>query len=176
MSLFAYGSGALDTRNVPQETMLKNMAASRSHLDSLQAFFDANMGNKGSQFSKADRGVYLAACERGDVAALKAMITEKGLDEDEVKSLIDTTHDSNGMHGTHIAIEVRGKDKDKAMAVLDYLYSECKADLFLKSIRDNTALHIAARSDHRRAANIILKAANSMWPRCRLLWIAFYRT
>lgn len=147
------------------------------------------MGNKGSRSSldPSMEARYLQACGSGTLVTLFLLNLQGDKDwllehidpswKDSHSSPLDTMCDGNKMYGSHLAAESGHAE------VLELLMQN-KLSLFHTTIRGNTALHIAARSNQGECAKILLRYGNSfhsfysyssgnaMWIRVRLLWIA----
>lgn len=130
------------------------------------------MGGKQSQSTAATTSVraptttsnnptFLAACTKGQIDYLKEWA--KQYSEDDIKAELNRTADGNRMYGTHLAAEAGHHE------VLDFLLLH-GADWNLTTCRENTPLHIAARANKPECVKILLRHANMMWLKIRLLY------
>jgi len=109
---------------------------------------------------------YLSACKTGIKLVIQDLI--KTQPASVFKSEINRICDRNRMYGTHLAAESGNAD------ILELLLHS-GADIFKKTCRGNTPLHIAARSNQLECTKVLLRFANDMWTKVRLLWIACYK-
>lgn len=120
----------------------------------------------GSGSTKHDNGLrerFVDCCRKGKLEDVMQMLTEN---ESQNKSFLNSACGANEMYGTHLAAE-------GGHAHLLELLLQHGADPMLKTVRGNTALHIAARSGQSEAVRVILRSlSEEMWQRARLLWVA----
>ncbi len=110
------------------------------------------------------KDVFLSLCQNGDVAKLRVLLEEHHASAEHFLSF----KDRNDMNGLHHASE-NGHEKVLELFLLDKRFD---VDLLAATCRGNTLLHLAARANKIKCAQVILRAANKAWEQCRLLWIA----
>jgi ankyrin repeat protein len=148
-------------------------------------FFHGRATVMGNNSSSSEKQAFLRMCELGKLKDIHDLweVHRHETTNEKTKERFLSLADANGMTGLHLACEAGECGEAKVETtyvcflghtdIVKFLALGCSSLLDYVTIRGNTPLHIAARSNRPDCVKILLRAANQgSWEQCRLLWIA----